>query len=135
MGNRPENPFRMCTSEDKTCRKDLCGYVRTIYILEKLQDVSGSGLIEAGRYKFQSILAGHIVPPDVPGEEPKLGTVNRAGPLLTRSLRDIAKQVPPLSLVSTLVSTSGISIDFVPASFDSTDYIYIYTHTKISQPL
>jgi hypothetical protein len=38
-------------SKDKVCRKDLCGFVRIGYVLEKLSDVSGSGLIEAGCYK------------------------------------------------------------------------------------
>ena len=39
-------------SEDKVCRKDLCGSVRTVYVLEKLLDVSGPGLVEAGCYKM-----------------------------------------------------------------------------------
>jgi hypothetical protein len=50
MGDRPESPSQVCTSEDKVRRKDLCGSVRAVYILEKLPDVSGSGLVEAGRY-------------------------------------------------------------------------------------
>ena len=41
----------MRMSEDKVCRKDLCWPVRAVYILEKLSDVSGPGLGEAGRYK------------------------------------------------------------------------------------
>ena len=41
----------MRTSEDKVCRKDLCWSVRAVYILEKLTDVSGPGLEEAGRYR------------------------------------------------------------------------------------
>ena len=32
-------------------RKDLCWSVRAVYILEKLSDVSGHGLGEAGCYK------------------------------------------------------------------------------------
>ena len=40
----------MRTSEDKVCRKDLYWFVRAIYVLDKLPDVSGSGLREAGRY-------------------------------------------------------------------------------------
>ena len=32
-------------------RKDLCGSVRAVYVLEKLPDVSGHGLVEAGRYR------------------------------------------------------------------------------------
>ena len=39
-------------SEDKVRRKDLCGSVRAVYVLEKLPDVSGPGLVEAGRYKI-----------------------------------------------------------------------------------
>jgi hypothetical protein len=31
-------------------RKDLCGSVRAVYILEKLPNVSGPDLIEAGQY-------------------------------------------------------------------------------------
>jgi hypothetical protein len=40
--------------EDKICKKDLCGSVRVVYVLEKLSDVSGSGLIEAGHYRMVS---------------------------------------------------------------------------------
>ena len=35
-------------------RKDLCGSVRAVYVLEKLLDVSGPDLIEAGRYRMVS---------------------------------------------------------------------------------
>jgi hypothetical protein len=46
-------------SEDKVRKKDLCGSVRIVYILEKLPDVSGPGLIEAGRYtKYGSYSIG-----------------------------------------------------------------------------
>ena len=41
-------------SEDKVHRKDLCGSVRAVYVLEKLPDVSGPGLVEAGRYRMVS---------------------------------------------------------------------------------
>ena len=54
MGDRSEYLSRVHTSEDKVYRKDLCGFVRAVYILEKLPDVSGSGLIEARRYKMVS---------------------------------------------------------------------------------
>jgi hypothetical protein len=37
-------------SEDKVRRKDLCGSVRAVYVLEKLTNVSGLGLEEAGCY-------------------------------------------------------------------------------------
>ena len=40
--------------EDKVCRKDLCGSVRAVYVLEKLPDVSGPSLVEAGRYRMVS---------------------------------------------------------------------------------
>jgi hypothetical protein len=50
MGDRPRSPSRVRTSEDKVRRKDLCGSVRAVYVLEKLLDVNGSGLVEAGRY-------------------------------------------------------------------------------------
>jgi hypothetical protein len=42
------------TSEDKVRRKDLCGFVRAVYVLEKLPDVSGSDLVEARPYKMVS---------------------------------------------------------------------------------
>ena len=44
----------MRTSEDKVHRKDLCGSVRAVYVLEKLPDVSGPGLVEAGHYRMVS---------------------------------------------------------------------------------
>ena len=45
----------MRMSEDKVCRKDLCWFVRIIYALYKLPDVSGPGLEEAGRYNLDPI--------------------------------------------------------------------------------
>jgi hypothetical protein len=54
MGDRPENPSRVRTSEDKVRRKDLYGFVRAVYIIEKLLDISGPGLVEAGRYRMVS---------------------------------------------------------------------------------
>ena len=45
----------MRTSEDKVRRKDLCWSVRAVYILQKLSDVSGPGLGEAGRYKTHTL--------------------------------------------------------------------------------
>jgi hypothetical protein len=54
MGDRPGSPSRVRTSEDKVRRKDLCGSVRAVYVLEKLPDVSGSSLVEAGRYRMIS---------------------------------------------------------------------------------
>jgi len=50
MGDRPGSPSRVRMSEDKVRRKDLCGSVRAVYVLEKLSDVSGPGLVEAGHY-------------------------------------------------------------------------------------
>ena len=50
MGDQPENPSRVHMSEDKVCRKDLCGSVRAVYVLEKLPDVSEPGLVEVGHY-------------------------------------------------------------------------------------
>ena len=44
----------MRTSEDKVCRKDLCWYVRVVYVLDKLPDISRPGLGEAGRYRMVS---------------------------------------------------------------------------------
>ena len=52
MGDRPRSPSRVRMSEDKVRRKDLCGSMRAVYVLEKLPDVSGPGLVEAGRYKM-----------------------------------------------------------------------------------
>ena len=54
MGDRSGSPSRVCMSEDKVRRKDLCGSVRAVYVLEKLLDVSGPGLIEVGRYRMVS---------------------------------------------------------------------------------
>ena len=54
MGDRPGSPSRVRMSEDKVCRKDLCGSTRTVYILEKLPDVSGSDLVEVERYRMVS---------------------------------------------------------------------------------
>jgi hypothetical protein len=50
MGDRLGSSSRVRTSEDKVHRKDLCWSVRVIYVLEKRLDVSGPGLVEAGRY-------------------------------------------------------------------------------------
>ena len=52
MGDRPGSSSRVRTSEDKVRKKDLCWSVRAVYILEKLPDVSGPDLGEAGRYSF-----------------------------------------------------------------------------------
>ena len=41
-------------SEDKVSKKDLCGSVRAVYVLKKLPDVSGPGLVEAGCYTASS---------------------------------------------------------------------------------
>jgi hypothetical protein len=46
----------MHTSEDKVRRKDLCRSVRAVYVLEKLPDVSGPGLVEVGHYRMVSEL-------------------------------------------------------------------------------
>ena len=54
MGDRSGNLSWVRTSEDKVRRKDLCGSVRAVYVLEKLSDVSGPGLGEAGRYRMVS---------------------------------------------------------------------------------
>ena len=54
MGDRSRNLSRVRTSEDKVRRKDLCGSVRAVYVLEKLPDVSGPSLIDAGRYRLVS---------------------------------------------------------------------------------
>ena len=54
MGDQPGSPSRVRMSEDKVRRKDLWGSVRAVYVLEKLLDVSGPDLIEAGRYRMVS---------------------------------------------------------------------------------
>ena len=54
MGDRPGSSSRVRTSEDKVRRKDLCGSVRAVYVLEKLSDVSGPGLVEARCYRMVS---------------------------------------------------------------------------------
>jgi hypothetical protein len=51
MGGRLGSPSRVRTSEDKVRRKDLCVFVRAVYVLKKLLDVSGPGLVEVGHYK------------------------------------------------------------------------------------
>jgi hypothetical protein len=55
MSDRLRSSFRVRTSEDKVCRKDGRWSVRADYALEKLPDVSGSGLVEMGRYIRQFI--------------------------------------------------------------------------------
>ena len=50
MGDRPRSPSRVRMSEGKVRKKDLCGSVRAVYVLFKPLDVSGPGLVEAGRY-------------------------------------------------------------------------------------
>ena len=52
MGDRPGSPSWVRMSEDKMRRKDLCGSVRAVYVLEKLPDVSGPSLIEARHYRM-----------------------------------------------------------------------------------
>ena len=54
MGDRPGSSSRVHTSEDKVRRKDLWGSMRAVYVLEKLSDVSGPDLVEAGRYRMVS---------------------------------------------------------------------------------
>jgi hypothetical protein len=44
------------TSEDEVRRKDLCGCVRALYVLEKLPDISGPSLVEVGHYRMVSKL-------------------------------------------------------------------------------
>jgi hypothetical protein len=56
MGDRPESPSWVRMSEDKVHRKDLCGSLRAVYVLEKLPDVSGPSLVEAGCYRMVSEL-------------------------------------------------------------------------------
>ena len=41
MGGQLGSPSWVHMSEDKVHRKDLCGSVRAVYVLEKLSDVSG----------------------------------------------------------------------------------------------
>ena len=53
MTDREVLPSRVRTSEDKVCRKDLCWFVRAVYVLYKLPDVSGSGLEEVGRCRMK----------------------------------------------------------------------------------
>jgi hypothetical protein len=54
MGDRPKSPSWVRMSEDKVRRKDLCGSVRAVYVLEKLPDLSGPGPVEAGCYRMVS---------------------------------------------------------------------------------
>ena len=54
MGVRPESSSRMCTSEDRVYRKDLCWSLRAVYVLQKLPDVSGPSLEETRRYRMVS---------------------------------------------------------------------------------
>ena len=61
MGDRPRSSSRLHTSEDKVCRKDWCWSVRADYVLEKLQDVSELGLVEAGRYTGHTTKASKLI--------------------------------------------------------------------------
>ena len=54
MGDRPGSSSRVRMSEDKVRRKDWCWSVRVVLVLVKLPDVSGPGLVEAGRYRMVS---------------------------------------------------------------------------------
>ena len=54
MGDRSGSSSRVRMSEDKVHIKDLCGSVRAAHVLEKLPDVNGPGLVEAGRYRMVS---------------------------------------------------------------------------------
>ena len=54
MGDQLGNLSWVHKSEDKVHRKDLCGSVRAVYVLEKLPDVSGPDLIEVGCYRMVS---------------------------------------------------------------------------------
>jgi hypothetical protein len=56
MGDRPKSHSRVRTSEDKVRRKNLCGSIRTVYILEKLPNVSGPSLVETRHYRMVSEL-------------------------------------------------------------------------------
>ena len=53
MGDRPGSDFRVRTSEDKVCRKDVLVCEGNL-CSRKLSDVSGPGLGEAGRYRMVS---------------------------------------------------------------------------------
>ena len=53
MGDRLGTFSRVCTSEDKVRRKDMCWSVRKV-CPKKQPDVSGPGLREAGRYRMVS---------------------------------------------------------------------------------
>ena len=50
MGDRPESTSRCARVRTKCAEKTKCWSVGIDYILEKLPDVSGPGLVEAGRY-------------------------------------------------------------------------------------
>jgi len=50
MGGQLGSPSWVHMSEDKVHRKDLCGSVRAVYVLEKLPDVSRPSLVKARRY-------------------------------------------------------------------------------------
>jgi hypothetical protein len=54
MGDRLGSSSQVRTSEDKVCRKNLCWSVRIVYVLDKLPDVIGPDLGEAGRYRMVS---------------------------------------------------------------------------------
>ena len=54
MGDRPGSSSRVRMSEDKVRRKDLCGSMKAVYVLEKLPDVSGTILVEARHYRMVS---------------------------------------------------------------------------------
>jgi hypothetical protein len=61
MGDRPGIPSRVRMREDKVHGKDLCESMRAVYVLEKLSDVSGLGLEEAGRYRTRALVRYYIM--------------------------------------------------------------------------
>jgi len=51
MSDRLRSTSWVHMSEDKMCRKDWCWSVRVDYVLEKLSDVSGLGLVDLALWR------------------------------------------------------------------------------------
>jgi hypothetical protein len=55
MGDQSGSSFRVRTSDENIVRrKDSCSFVRVVYDLQKLLDISGPGLVEVGHYRIVS---------------------------------------------------------------------------------
>jgi hypothetical protein len=91
MGDRPGSPSRVCMSEDKVCRKDMCWSLRIFLGPRELPGVGEPGLGEGSRYKWYQ---GRTCP-----HTPPHATPDRVGIPCARSLmvHDACTPAPPLA--------------------------------------